>query len=504
MSKTKTPPDLEPSLPAASRTGAQAEAPGVAPEADAPLGVQSLNERIDVAYRLISAGAAAPAAAEARALLAEKGNVALVRLNCAGLLIDAGERLDDGAMVQDGVAILEALRAGKDLSESYQSGLTYNLANGKAALLSMARRESEKANEDVRDLAEEEAVVALYYDSADSLRSASAERVINCASMLRVEGRVHEAIDLIDGVLRRSSGHPNAHLKMAEFLWVAISQASRRDAMPEALLVPALIHYARAASAFDAVHEPMFAQSARSEGARLTAVAEAILGGTVDAAIAEVGERQLLSPTRLGEPLGMSLLARSPYRDEDDPWLVDGMPAALRELAVDAAGTFCAARAFLKDASVAAVAMPRWGSATPDTVLHLRYASVRQCWSVLEKVAWLVNAAFQVGIPDERCHFATLFRPPPKEVRAAFGLSGSVRFHPKLTRKNPGLRALAGLSCAFDAERGVYAPLKRLRHATEHRVPSVAPTAHDAAFFVGIARAALLHAVDAVMFDAPS
>lgn len=451
------------------------------------------NDRAIVAGRLISEGDAAGALVVAHALLQEPdGSRPVARMSCAGLLIDAGERLDDENAVREGIAILERLRSDTTLPEQYARDLLYNLANGKSSLIHMAHRRRTEPDESVRDFRDEEEVVAIYYDASDALRDAKPEVVINCASMLRVEGRVYEAIDLLDHVPRRHPDHPNAHMKMAEMLWAAFTAVRGHDNMREALLVPALVHYARASAGFDAVEEPMFAASCRDNAARLRQLANKVLAGQADAAVADVGDRVLGSGLRFGAPLGLGMLARSPYRDEDDLWLTEELRADLRDIVVDAAGTLATGRAFLTDLAAPPITMPRWGEHTPNAALHLRHAAVWQLWSVMEKVAWLTNTAFDVQLPERDCSFAKLFEPPPK---------GGGRFRPNLDRQNPGVRALSGLSAAFDAKTGVYAPLKRLRNSVEHRGPEQAATQDDAAFLLGIARAALLHAVDAIVFE---
>lgn len=458
-----------------------------------------------MASQLISQGKPARALEEARALQAEAPQNPLVGMNCAGLFIDAGERLGEVATVREGVEILERALTDDRLPSDFQMVARYNLANGKSSLIKM-RSPDAPISDEVRDMREEEAVVSLYYDSSDSLRSAPPEQVINCAAMLRIESRVHEAIDLLDHVLRGHPEHPNAHMKMAEMLWAAFTQVRGRDAMPEALLVPALVHYDRAAAGFDKRGEPVFAESTRRGAKRLREMTAQVLSVDVDEAVAKVGDSTLGAGDRLGAPLGLRLLARSPYRDEDDLWLAEDLAAGLQDIVADAAGTFAVGRTLLRDASSIDVKMPRWGERTPEPERHLLHGAVRQFWSVLEKVAWLVNEAFGVGFTERECTFASLFRPPSKQVRKQFGLptaSGSVRFHPKLQRANPGLRALGGLSCAFDTEAdgAVYVPIKRLRHAVVHRVPDQPASRNDAAFLMGIARAALLHGVDALIAE---
>lgn len=467
--------------------------------------LSTLNDRMNAASRLISEGNADGALAEARAILAAAvGANQLVRMNCAGLLIDAGERVDDEVAVREAVAILGELMADATFPAEHHQVLRYNFANGRAAILQLAERRRDSPDEHVRELSAQEEVVALYYDSSDSLRSATPETVINCATTLRMEGRVHEAIDLLDHVLRHHPDHPNAHMHMAGMLWSAFFAVRGRDDRPAALLVPALVHYERAALAFDAAREPAFAASSREGARRLRAIAGEATGEDVERAVADVGDQVLGPVSRAGAPLGLSLLSRSPYLDVDDPWLAEDLAPKLRDVVVDAAGTFAVGRDLLRRSFGPDVTMPPWRAYTPDAALHLRNAAVRQFWSVLEKVAWLMNEAFAVGIHERQCHFATLFRPPSEDVRKAYGLptgKGTVRFHPNLDRRNPGLRALAGLSCAFDADAGVYAPLKRLRHGIEHRVVEQLAAQDDAAFLMGIARAALLHGVDAIVFE---
>lgn len=460
------------------------------------------NERVLAAWRLISDGDPAGALAVARAVVADTGAVhPIVRVNCAGVLIDAGERLDNESAIRDGIAILDALRDDATFPEAHRDDLRYNFANGKSALIHMAHRRVDEPDEQVRDLSAEEEVVAIYYDASDALRRATPEQVINCAAMLRLQGRIHEAIDLLDHVLRRDQSHPNAHMQMADMLWSALHAVRWRDDLAEALLVPALVHYARAAVGFDKASEPEFAASTRRSAGRCRALADRVLKGHVDERIAEIGDRVLGADRRFGAPLGLSLLARSPYRDEDDPWLVEDLRADLRDICVDAAGAFAVGRDQLLRARRPSLNMPRWGAATPDAAVQLRHSAVRQCGSVLDKVAWLINSAFDAGLSERECAFAVLFWEPTKKgTKASTGTSRAIRG--KLARRNPGLRALAGLACAFDAERGVYAPLKRLRNAVEHRGASEIATTDDAAFLLGIARAALLHAVDSIVFEA--
>lgn len=462
-----------------------------------------LTARLQAAWRLVSQGKSPQAVVEARTIRGLAPENPIIASNCAGIFIDAGERLRDLAMVQEGVQILDQVLSDDRLLPEERTPVRYNLANGKAVLLKLRSAETGLADE-VRDMREEEEVVALYYDSSDSLRSATPEQVINCAGMLRIESRVHEAIDLLDYVLCSHPDHPNAHASMGQMLWAALAQVGWRDDMPQALLIPALVHFERAAAGFDDRGEPVFAERVRTEAKRLRELADRLLLFDVDAAVADIGEGRLGAGDRLGAPLGLRLLARSPYRDEDDLWLAEDLDSGLQHIVADAAGTFAVGRTLLRDAASIDVRMPRWGQHTPDAGQHLLHGAVRQFWSVLEKVAWLVNEAFELGLSDNGCGFAAVFRPPSKAVKEEFGLptkSGSVRFHPNLQRANPGLRALAGLSCAFDARTNtaVYVPLKRLRHSVVHRVPDQPTSVDDAAFLMGIARGALLHGVDALI-----
>jgi len=49
--------------------------------------------------------------------------------------------------------------------------------------------------------------------------------------------------------------------------------------------------------------------------------------------------------------------------------------------------------------------MPEWQGHKPDVRARLYEAAVKQFWSVLEKVAWLINKAFKVGLKPSECHY---------------------------------------------------------------------------------------------------
>ena len=119
----------------------------------------------------------------------------------------------------------------------------------------------------------------------------------------------------------------------------------------------------------------------------------------------------------------------------------------------------------------------------------MRYAAVRQLSSVLDKVAWLINEAFGVGLSEDGCNFAALFAPPDRNKPIP-------RFRPQLLVSNPGLMALAGMSCAFGSRKSktVYAPLKVLRNVIEHRVPSRPVTKDDVAFLQNTFQPIFTHA----------
>jgi hypothetical protein len=461
-----------------------------------------LNERMAAVSRLISIGDPESALIATREILANKhGSHPLVQNNCAGFLIDAGERLDREDVVLEGLEMLAKLRTAGTFAEGSSDcdNLRYNLANGRSAPLHMASRRRGRPDIHVVDLTEHEAVVALYYESTELLRRAKPETVINCAAMLRLECRVYEAIDLLDGVAQRNPEHPNAHMKLAEVLWLAASLLRGRDSKLESLLVAACVHYSRAIDGFVALGELEFAEGCRQGLRSLRELATNVLDCDLDAAIADVGNKRF-GTVRFGEPVGLPFLARSPYRDEDDMWLAEDIAPEFQDIVSDAAGTFCVGRALLAQSDEPAVRLPRWGSHSPDASAHLRNAAVRQFWSVMEKVAWLVNKAFKVGLRDSECSFATLFRAPSDKARKALSLAVGTRFYPALDIENAGLRALSGLSCAFDTQNtSAYVPLKRLRHTVEHRVPDSPATRDDAAFLQGIARAAILHGLDAIL-----
>jgi len=462
--------------------------------------IQSRTER---AYDAISRGDCGEAVSVARELLSEYGSSFAVRYNCAGFMIDAGERLDDEQMVLEGTAILESLYANESIRRKLGERLIYSLANGRSAPAHMRSRRRPSPDFQVRDLSVEERAISLYYAATNRLRNGSLEAAINCASTLRLEGRYYAAIDILDGVLHRDRDHPNANQKMAEILWAAYMACRGRDFMPKALLVAALWHYEKAEPIFSARNEPMQVASNQSASARLRELIGGVLHEDPDELLSEIGRCAVLGTGgRVGSPLGLSLLSRSPYVDGDDPHLIGRLPPEVRELFADVVGTYAAGRYFMS-LDPLTIGMAEWRGSAPLVADHMIYASVRQFWSVLDKLAWILNQHFEIDLEDDQCHFAVVFRPPSKEVRAKRGLSvdkGQVVRHPNLERENPGLLALSGLSFSIGSS-GVYAPIKRLRHAVEHRVPDAPATHDDAAFMLAVVRAAILHTVDAIVWD---
>lgn len=450
---------------------------------------------------MVSVGDCANALALARALHDEVRSPG-VAFNCAAIMVDAAERLDDEPAVRKARDIFETLHADPGARQQLGDDLLYNLANAKSSLIHMKSRRSAAPDYRMRAWGDEEEVVRLYYEGSDRLRAGTPEFTINCASTLRVQGRLYEAIDLLDFVLSQHPDHPNAHLKLGEMLWAVGMVCRARDGAPKSLFVAALWHLREANRLFVARDEPVFAESTASSAEHLADVIGIVLGLDAEDALSEMGTSRLGVGARLGVPLGLTLLARSPYRDEDDPMLLDHLPGTVHEFFVDAVGTYALGRALLKGAASLPVSLPRWGARTPSSVDHAIYASVRQFWSVLEKVGWIVNAHFKLDLAEEECSFARAFAPPSKSVRKRLGIKSEtekVDRHPNLEGQNPGLLALSGISTALRT--GVYDPVKRLRHGAEHRSPGPVATADDAGVMLGIARAALLHAADAVLCE---
>lgn len=463
--------------------------------------LEQIERRIQEGFRMVSVGECAEALVVARKLLADHSKGA-VRFNCAGILIDAGERLDDEAAVRHGVALLDELYEKAAYREKLGETLLYNRANGRASLIHMANRRLPRPNYRMRTCSEEEEVVRLYFDGSVRLMEGKPEFAINCACMLRVQARLYEAIDVLDFTLASNPEHPNAHLHMGNTLWAAGMACRARDGAPESLFVAALWHLRLAAKLFSDGDEPSFAAASTESAVRLEDVIRTGLGVDPDAAIQEIGSLRLGPGQRLGVPLGMTLLARSPYRDEDDPALLDHLPDAVHEFFSDAAGTFAMGREILGNLELTETAKPRWGARTPDLEKQAIHAAVRQFWSVLEKVGWTINAHFQVGLDDRRCSFANVFGSPDKDALKRLQVVPSatkLERHPNLEGDNPGLLALSTIAASLRGS--VYGPLKRLRDGAEHRSPSPTATVNDAAMLLGIARAAVLHAADAVMHD---
>jgi hypothetical protein len=244
-----------------------------------------------------------------------------------------------------------------------------------------------------------------------------------------------------------------------------------------------LWHLREAYVLFEAEGETASAREARSSVQQLTEAIPIAIGIDPYAALDSIGNSRLGSGSRVGRPLGLTLLTRSPYRDEDDPDLLQSLPNEVGPFFSDAVGTYALARATLTQINPASVAVPRWGTHTPQTMDHIHHAAIRQLWSVFEKVGWILNKYLDLGLRDNECSFARVFAKP----------------HPHLARENPGLLALSGIAYAF--RNGVYEPIKRLRHAIEHRSPAPSVSRDDAAFMLGIGRAAILHAIDVVLWE---
>jgi hypothetical protein len=455
------------------------------------MNISEINRRTHAAWALVASEKYTEAIAEARALLlGVVGHDAVHDMNCAGILVDAGGRLGDAIVIQEGTGIFEAIDP-TTLSPDLRDEWKYGLANGKGYLL--RGNAPEPPDWQVRDMGPEEEVVALYYESTDNLRTAKSEVIINCATLLISEGSFYEAADLLGHAVAMYPPHPNAHLHSGSALFRTFMSIRGQDSMVHSLVAPAVAHYDRAVLGFEAHAMEDFAANARSGLAQVTAAVRHVCGPGIDHEIAKVINQRLDTP-RCGAPLGLDFLARSPYRAEDDPLLLDPVPDALRHIVADAAATFVVGRTLMQQSARARTKMPKWGAHSPKGSEHLRYAAVRQLSSVLDKVAWLINEAFAVGLSEDGCSFAALFAPPDKS-------KPTPRFRPQLLVSNPGLMALAGMSCAFGSRKSktVYAPLKVLRNVIEHRVPTRPITKDDVAFLQGIARAAILHAVDAVV-----
>lgn len=423
-----------------------------------------VNRRTHAAWALVASEKYREATAEARALLlGVVGHDPVHDMNCAGILVDAGSRLGDVTVIQEGTGVFEALDPTR-LPPNVRDDWRFGLANGKGYLL--RGNAPEPPDWKVRDMGPEEEVVALYYESTDNLRTAKPEVIINCATVLISEGRFYEAADLLGHALAMHPPHPNAHLHSGSALFRTFMSIRGRDSMVQSLIAPAVAHYDRAVLGFEAHGMEDFAANAREGLAQVAAAVRHTCGPGIDREIAKVINERLDTP-RCGAPLGLECLSRSPYRAEDDPFLLDPIPDALRHILSDAAATFVVGRTLMKQSARARTKMPKWGAHSPKGSEHLCYAAVRQLSSVLDKVAWLINEAFAVGLSEDGCSFAALFAPPDRN-------KATPRFRQQLLVSNPGLMALAGMSCAFGSRKSktVYAPLKALRNVIAHRVPS--------------------------------
>jgi tetratricopeptide (TPR) repeat protein len=141
----------------------------------------------------------------------------------AGYLIDAGKRLHDEEAIRKGTKFLEthydSLR--RFLSQPH---LEYNIGNGKTGLFDLSRRQRDfrYVPKKMRSLAE----IKNHYWKAYKLQSPSERRkwpelLTNLGQTLSTSGRVIEAIQFYDLVLRDHPNHPNANVSRAyDLLWL--------------------------------------------------------------------------------------------------------------------------------------------------------------------------------------------------------------------------------------------------------------------------------------------
>ncbi len=461
------------------------------------LEVSDINDKMARAYALVTEGEFTNAVAAASQLVDEHGAHDSVLFNCAGIFTDAGDRTRTRAWMERGHDLFVALY---EREAPFGEQLLYNLGNSKSTLLKGARSPGDRT---MRDLSAEEEALSLYFEAGQRFREATPEVVINCASLMRVSGRVYEAIDFLDGVLRTHPDHSYAHHAMGNALWEAWVACLGRDGCAESLVVPAVWHFARAEACSS---EPLLRKAAEGDSQRLQRLIAERTTIDLEQCLEDIDLKVPASRRRTGPPFGLSTLTRSPYRDEDEPWLVEDIEPDLRSAFEDAAGTYAVGRhLLLTDIDVV---MPRWGASTPDQRAHQLSASLRQSWSVLEKVGAIINRKLEIGLGERTTTFRNVFLPPPR-VRKALKLEDGVIRPPALEGDNPGLLALNGIATALQppskGEPGnTYHPLKSLRNVTEHRIPTHPVEEYNAFFTLGIARAALLHAVDAVQWASDS
>lgn len=135
----------------------------------------------------------------------------------AGFLIDAGKRMHNGEAIRKGTSFLEknydSLR--RFVSQPH---LEYNISNGKMGLFDLARRQGDFRYVPKRMIALAE--IKNHYWRAYKLLSSTERRMwpellTNLGQILSTSGRVIEAIQFYDLVLRDFPNHPNANVSRA-------------------------------------------------------------------------------------------------------------------------------------------------------------------------------------------------------------------------------------------------------------------------------------------------
>lgn len=167
------------------------------------MGQAGIQEQFQAIQEFMDRGENTRALDEVRRLLGAGGDVAEVRFNCAGVLIDTGEQLRNVPAVRDGIAIYESLNLNP-------SGRDANLARGYLVLADLELGEG-----------------ASYWDNAENTTFQKGKRLaldlvtrdgialtpacwLMAGHALSKVGRDIEALYAYDGAVRAAPGHPLA------------------------------------------------------------------------------------------------------------------------------------------------------------------------------------------------------------------------------------------------------------------------------------------------------
>ncbi len=385
-------------------------------------------------------------------------------LNLAAVLIDAGSELGNGPYLREGVALLHSVETG--ITDDLTTAFHYNLGNGYASIGSRQRGYGAGTKPAL-------AQAISHLDAALELEPRS-DIQANLAGTLLQQGRWIEAYDEFDRVVRADPLHHSALARRGSCLIGIYNWTPNHSA----LLTGALADHEKAVAL--SYEEPVFQRSYRSVIGDLRR--RGVLPRVPDV-VAAAPDHRWIWQNRLA-------LNPCPLCEVESPDAFDLYPLAqrleggrrtppiedLHDMVNAVCQAFAVARWLLYRATEAGaeeedhvISVPGSAGAVHDLQLGLTMASVTGFYGVLGKIAYAVNAYFNLGHPPGFVTFQSIWRP----TGGGRGAIPSRRsdLHPKLVRTpTPALSALYRLALSTEHGLGRYQSLRTLRNQIEHHL----------------------------------